>query len=656
MSSQRNSDSEPFLHRTRNRDVHHARQNDGRFQSSNHGMSRRLRDEATPPPQSPRRSRSPSRNHSRRERSPNHSYQHKDDGLNHAPDNRREGMQLVAHGSGRRGPAGYRTKSNGSVARQSSGISVGGQEQQEGTKMGVVGLQQHEGSKIVETLLPQQLNADGTDMPSLRDSAEDVLTVEVTVEERRKRREAIRAKHIISVPDALNTGLMLENELDVAPPISEKAAASVNEQPVLDDMFASDNDDDMFAEVTSRKLTPDPERIEAMADMENALADNWDDPNGYYRFTKDEILDSRYKLLDSHGLGKGMFSNVVRASDISTDSLVAIKIIRNNESMRKAAMKEMRILEKLAEEDPGDEKHIIRLHRSFMHKGHLCMVFENLSQDLRELLKKFGRDQGFDMSAIRTYARQLFLGLQLLQQSNIIHADLKPDNILACAAPHSIIKICDLGSAFDASEAGDTPELASRFYRAPEVMLGIPYDFGIDMWSIGCTLFELFTGHILFTGSTNNQMLRAIMECRGMLTARFVERGEHSFEHFEPNPHLAFRSVEVDPTSGMERARLIQTFKRPEKELRAMLLAANPDLTARVDKKPTFTEKLEQEKKVKELNCFADLLDKCLKTNPEHRIRPIDALQHDFFGNMHAGLTPKFKPAFSRPAAAPKKT
>ncbi len=109
-------------------------------------------------------------------------------------------------------------------------------------------------------------------------------------------------------------------------------------------------------------------------------------------------------------------------------------------------MKEIEILQKLAQADPEDKKHMIRLERYFEHKGHLCMVFENLrlvrtatncgallmtlSINLREVLKKFGRDVGINLRAVRAYAQQMFLGLSLLRKCNVLHADLKPDNVL----------------------------------------------------------------------------------------------------------------------------------------------------------------------------------------------------------------------------------
>ncbi|KAL8707120.1 MAG: hypothetical protein Q9220_007797 [cf. Caloplaca sp. 1 TL-2023] len=104
----------------------------------------------------------------------------------------------------------------------------------------------------------------------------------------------------------------------------------------------------------------------------------------------------------------------------------------------------------------------------------------------------------------------MFLGLSPLRRCNLLHADLKPDNVLINES-HNVLKVYDLGSSSDASENEVTPYLVSRFYRAPEIILGVPFDFAIDVWSIGCTLFELYTGRILFTGRSNNQMLRAML-------------------------------------------------------------------------------------------------------------------------------------------------
>ena len=120
----------------------------------------------------------------------------------------------------------------------------------------------------------------------------------------------------------------------------------------------------------------------------------------------------------------------------------------------------------------------------------------------------------------------------------------------------NVLKICDLGTAIDRSDAATahteiTPYLVSRFYRAPEIILGMPYDYGVDMWSIGCTLYELYTGKILFTGDSNNQMLKAIMEIRGRVTPKLYKRGQLSGVHFDDMGQ--FVSVERDKVLGKVR-------------------------------------------------------------------------------------------------------
>lgn len=119
----------------------------------------------------------------------------------------------------------------------------------------------------------------------------------------------------------------------------------------------------------------------------------------------------------------------------------------------KAGLKEAQILNKIKLADPDDKKHIVRLERTFEHRGHLCLVFENMryvspslhmlrrhsrwadmlwprSMNLREVVKRFGKDVGLNIRAVRAYAHQLFLALSLLRKCNIMHADIKPDNIL----------------------------------------------------------------------------------------------------------------------------------------------------------------------------------------------------------------------------------
>lgn len=378
------------------------------------------------------------------------------------------------------------------------------------------------------------------------------------------------------------------------------------------DMFADDEDEvDMFAEAAVKPEERAPASdAKAAQSLDVGMMDNWDDAEGYYMTIPGELFESRYHVLQN--LGRGMFSSVVRATDTKTNKLVAIKIVRNNDTMRKAGLREIEILKDLAANDPEDRKHIIRLERSFEHKGHLCMVFENLSLNLREVLKKFGRDVGINIKAIRAYAQQLFLGLSLLRKCQYLHADLKPDNMLVNEG-RNVVKICDLGSASSVEENATAPYLVSRFYRAPEIILGVPYDYGIDVWSVGCTLFELYTGKILFTGRNNNGMLRSIMECRGKFPHKVLRKGSLTYQYFDDL--LNFHAVEEDKLTGRTVTKMIEIKTKPVRGLRERLVPKGK----RMD---------EQERK--EVELFADLLDKCLDLRADKRTTPSEALRHPF--------------------------
>lgn len=391
------------------------------------------------------------------------------------------------------------------------------------------------------------------------------------------------------------------------------------------DMFADDDDDDdMFAPDDKQPQSGTGGR-QARA-LDQSLLDNWDYPDGHYRIILGELLDGRYAVKSQ--LGKGTFATVVGCTDIKTNQDVAVKIACNNDTMRKAGTKEMDILRFLNQNDLEDKKHIIRFERQFEHKGHNCLVFEHLNADLREVLKKFGRNVGINLFPIKSFARQMFLALSHMKKYKVLHADLKPDNILMNKS-RNVLKVCDFGTASLADDAEITPYLVSRFYRAPEIIMGMKYDYAIDMWSIGCTLFELYTGRILFTGADNNQMLRAIMECRGKFTMRMLKRSELAFNHFDE--HANFLSREKDKTTGQTRVKQMTFSSKalPGKDLKTRL-SANAKTLAPAD--------------LKQLALFTDLLDKCLQVDPEKRISPNDALRHGFIA-AHSATTATTAPA-----------
>lgn len=342
----------------------------------------------------------------------------------------------------------------------------------------------------------------------------------------------------------------------------------------------------------------------------SGLNDNWDDAEGYYCHRIGEVLDGRYEVAASHG--RGVFSTVVRARDLRSNRKdveeVAIKIIRNNDVMLKSGQQELSILKKLDGADPENRRHCVRFLSSFDYRKHLCLVFESMHMNLREVLKKFGRNIGLNLGAVRAYAKQLFIALKHLRNCGVLHCDIKPDNMLVNEAKN-VLKLCDFGSAMFAGENEITPYLVSRFYRAPEIILGLPYDHPLDMWSVGCCLYEFFTGKVLFPGPTNNDMLRLHMELKGPFPKKMLKKAGFVSKHFDQDYN--FCAVEEDPVTKASIKRVLVNVK-PK------------DITSLVTGQGTSDEN------VKMLANFKDLLDKIFMLDPEKRLTVSQALSHPF--------------------------
>ncbi|EOY02096.1 hypothetical protein QUC31_013454 [Theobroma cacao] len=369
-----------------------------------------------------------------------------------------------------------------------------------------------------------------------------------------------------------------------------------------DDIFC----DDIFGETPTgvRKLG----KGDGLLVIRSGLHDNWDDAEGYYSYRFGELLDSRYEVTAAHG--KGVFSTVVRAKDLkagtSDPEEVAIKIIRNNETMHKAGQLEVQILKKLAGADPDNKRHCVCFLSSFKYRNHLCLVFESLHMNLREVLKKFGRNIGLKLTAVRAYAKQLFIALKHLKNCGVLHCDIKPDNMLVNEAKN-VLKLCDFGNAMFAGKNEITPYLVSRFYRAPEIILGLPYDHPMDIWSVGCCLYELYTGKVLFPGPTNNDMLRLHMELKGPFPKKMLRKGAFAEQHFDQD--LNFHATEEDPVTKKTIKRMILNIK--PKDINSIIVGfpgEDPKMVAN----------------------FKDLLEKIFVLDPEKRMTVTQALAHPF--------------------------
>ncbi|GAB4827601.1 hypothetical protein Ancab_034484 [Ancistrocladus abbreviatus] len=244
------------------------------------------------------------------------------------------------------------------------------------------------------------------------------------------------------------------------------------------------------------------------------------------------IIAGRYYITEY--LGSAAFSKVVQAHDIHTAVDVCLKIIKNDKDFFDQSLDEIKLLKYVNKHDPADEKHILRLYDYFYHQEHLFIVCELLRANLYEFQKYNLESDGepyFTMKRLQAITRQCLEALDFLHQLGIIHCDLKPENILIKSYSRCEIKVIDLGSS-----CFETDKLClyvqSRSYRAPEVILGLPYGPKIDIWSLGCILAELCSGEVLFPNDAVVILLARMIAILGPIDLEMLLRGKETHKYF----------------------------------------------------------------------------------------------------------------------------
>lgn len=163
-------------------------------------------------------------------------------------------------------------------------------------------------------------------------------------------------------------------------------------------------------------MGPKAKKIEAS--LMNDHNFGYDDEKGDYNIVLKDHIDYRYEAISI--LGQGSFGQVVKCYDHKLKEQCALKIIRNKKKFHDQALVEVKVLEALRENDPNDEKNIIRIKNHFVFRNHICISFELLSMNMYDLIKD-NNFEGFPMGMVRKFATQILHGLKYMKQLSIIH-------------------------------------------------------------------------------------------------------------------------------------------------------------------------------------------------------------------------------------------
>ncbi|XP_059627970.1 uncharacterized protein LOC132270783 [Cornus florida] len=312
------------------------------------------------------------------------------------------------------------------------------------------------------------------------------------------------------------------------------------------------------------------------------------------------VIAGRYCVTEY--LGSAAFSKVVQAHDLQTGMDVCLKIIKNDKDFFDQSLDEIKLLKFVNKNDPGDQRHILRLYDYFYYQEHLFIVSELLRANLYEF-QKYNQESGgepyFTLSRLQVITRQCLEALEYLHYLGIIHCDLKPENILIKSYRRCEIKVIDLGSS-----CFQTDNLClyvqSRSYRAPEVILGLPYDQKIDLWSLGCILAELCSGEVLFPNDALVVLLARMIGMLGPIETELLVKGQETDKYFTNEYDLYHINEE---TNQLE-------YIIPEES------------------------SLEHHLQVSDVK-FIDFLKDLLEINPERRPTAAEALKHPWLTHQY---------------------
>ncbi|XP_037084000.1 cyclin-dependent kinase-like 4 [Pollicipes pollicipes] len=357
-------------------------------------------------------------------------------------------------------------------------------------------------------------------------------------------------------------------------------------------------------------------------------------------------------------VGEGSYGVVLKCRHRESGRLVAIKRFLEGEEddphVRKVAMREIRMLKRLRHEN------LVNLLEVFRRKRRLCLVFEFVENTVLHLLE--AREVGgLEEASVRSYMLQVLRALLFCHGQGVIHRDIKPENVLVSGS--GVVKLCDFGFARPLAGPGEscTDYVATRWYRAPELLVGdTTYGKEVDVWAAGCLFAEMVTGEPLFPGDSDVDQLHHILQITAHVARAGYRAAAHGlrlrgagrplFANKFPNwpPHqlqLLQACLEMDPCQRPDCAVLVQHeyFTHDQFADRHM-----DEITRRIQQEFSTTT---HRRKLGNISLFKKKIDSKLSNGKENEEKP--ARRPDARQTVGSAAGPAPIPPIGQPAAVP---
>lgn len=313
-----------------------------------------------------------------------------------------------------------------------------------------------------------------------------------------------------------------------------------------------------------------------------------------------------YRFLEL--LGKGVFGCVYEAVEVYTGQQCAIKVSSDARQSIDSSYREINIFRWINREKGCPSQYSARYIDSFEIGKHQFIVIEKLNSSVLQIIEA-NRYYGLPLPQIQKVLQHLSVFLRFMHNNKVIHADLKPENIML--GFDNCYKVIDFGGALISDEYERAISyIQSRFYRAPEVILNLALTPKIDIWSLGCIICELAVGLPILAGDNELAMLQ-LMQIRVGDIPKWMKNSSSVYSNF------------FDASGN-----LVQT--QPVKDLCNFPL--HP-ISSIIISYPHYADNAKADVEIEERKLLIDLLKGMLCIDPKKRFTIDDVCNHPF---LHA--------------------